>query len=40
MAADFAKPNADWKDKALKQISTIIKFRRIDDKGVDCPPRV
>ena len=35
VAADFAKPDADWKDKALKQISTIIKFRRIDDKGGD-----
>ncbi len=30
VAADYVKPSSNWKDKALQQISTIIRYRRID----------
>ena len=35
VAADYSKPSSNWKDKALQQISTIIRFRRIDGKNSD-----
>ena len=35
VAADYSKPSSNWKDKALQQISTIIRFRRIDGENSD-----
>ena len=35
VAADYVKPSSNWKDKALQQISTIIRFRRIDGENSD-----